>query len=120
MSLTKKELCLSISKLYKDISLQKSQYLIIFKILENSKTKVDYSSNKNGIFFDLMLLHEDTLIEIKEYLNKIKINNIQNKKKETQKVPLNNTAKLTPMVYEHKHPEDYHQLNISQKKMLKS
>ena len=48
-------------------ALAKPEQEAIFRIIR--KTKESYTENSNGIFFDLSIISEDALIQIKEYLH---------------------------------------------------
>jgi cell shape-determining protein MreC len=39
----------------------------VFRIIR--KSKENYTENSNGIFFDLLSISENTLLEIREYIN---------------------------------------------------
>jgi hypothetical protein len=46
--------------------LSKTEYMKVFELIK--KSKVEYSENSNGIFFDLLKVTEDVFQEISQYL----------------------------------------------------
>ena len=56
----------------KILNLTKNEYTEIFKILKKNNQK--YSENKNGIMFDFMKISDDTINEIKNFVNYIEEN----------------------------------------------
>ena len=48
-------------------ALAKPEQEAIFRIIR--KTKESYTENSNGIFFDLSIISEESIVQIKEYLH---------------------------------------------------
>jgi len=54
-------------------NLEEFQQIEIFKIITKNDTK--YTKNNNGIFLNMKLVDDNTIKEIKDYLDFININN---------------------------------------------
>ena len=60
--------------------LNNNQHLDIFHIIK--KQNINYSQNNNGTFIDMNNLEENTINEIKNYLDVLEINNKENQVKD--------------------------------------
>ena len=66
--------------------LVKSEQEEIFRIIKRSK--VEYSENSNGIFFDVLKLSKETFEKIQEFMNFCKENRIDFSKREKEMTDL--------------------------------
>jgi len=66
--------------------LVKSEQEEIFRIIKRSK--VEYSENSNGIFFDVLKLSKETFDKIQEFMNFCKENRIDFSKREKEMTDL--------------------------------
>ena len=66
--------------------LVKSEQEEIFRIIKRSK--VEYSENSNGIFFDVLKLSNETFDKIQEFMNFCKENRIDFSKREKEMTDL--------------------------------
>ena len=73
--------------------LVKSEQEEIFRIIK--KSKVEYSENSNGIFFDVLKLSNDTFRKIEEFMKFCKENRLDFSKREKEMTELVQKAGLT-------------------------
>jgi hypothetical protein len=73
-------------------TLQNNEFNEIFNIVKCSNES--YSSNNNGVFFDLVKFKEETLSKIESFINYNTIKNVNIEKDEDLKEKLKNTLKI--------------------------
>ena len=72
--------------------LKNNEYNEIFNIIKESNEI--YSSNTNGVFFDLVKFKEETISKIEKFINYNNIKNVNIEKDEDLKEKLKNTLKI--------------------------
>lgn len=73
-------------------TLQNNEFNEIFNIVK--KSNESYSSNNNGVFFDLIKFKEETINKIEKFINYNTIKNVNIEKDENLKEKLKHTLKI--------------------------